>query len=173
MKRFIIVLILVISSLVGSAQITRNVWGLELGKSTRQQVINVLKQKGYTPDTNNPSNSVTIKADNFKFGGGYWTYASFEFHGGKLYEIWFQNNQFENPVNNQDMFDLLKERLDSKYGQFRHSGLNTDESNLCYYDGKTYMWLNIRYFEGVQYISITYTDEKLWEQKMNDDEDEL
>ena len=66
MKRFIIVLILAINSLAGSAQITRNVWGLELGKSTKQQVLNVLKQKGYVPDTNNPSNSVTIKVDNFK-----------------------------------------------------------------------------------------------------------
>ena len=71
------------------------------------------------------------------------------------------------------MFDLLKERLDSKYGQFRYNGLNSDESNLCYYDGKTYLWLSIRYFEGVQYISITYTDKNLWEQKLNDDEDEL
>ena len=173
MKRIFIVLILVINSLVGFAQITRNVWGLELGKSTKQQVINVLKQKGYRPDTNNPSNSVTIKTENFKFGGGYWTYASFGFQDGKLYEIWFQNNHFENPVKNQDMFDLLKERLDSKYGLFRYYEFDKDESNLCYFDGDTYIWLNISYYEGVQYVAIGYTDKKLWEQKLNDDEDEL
>ena len=48
MKKFFLLLTLLITSTFCCAQINRVFWGMTLGQSTKQQVKNVLVRKGYT-----------------------------------------------------------------------------------------------------------------------------
>ena len=174
MRKIFLALLLSLTSLFCSAQITRNIWGLELGKSTKQQVLNVLKLKGFNPTTDDATSTISVKSDNFKYGGGFWTYASFEFYNGRLYEVWFQNNEYEIPIAIFEQFNLIRDRLDKKYSQYRHTETEENSENQRdYFDGKTRFWLNRRYYNSVGYISITYSDDKLLNQKLESEKDEL
>ena len=165
---------LVMSSFVCFAQITRNIWGLELGKSTKQQIINVLKQKGFNPTIDDVTNTISVKAGNFNFGGGLWTYASFMLYEGRLYEVWFQNNEYELPVAIFVQFNKIKEALDKKYGQYRYTSTENDSENeRAYFDGNTRFHLSRRIYNNVGYISITYSDDYLLNKKLNGEQDEL
>ena len=103
MKRIISVLFVLCFSISCFAQISRTFWGLTLGTSTKQQVKNVLVQKGYKITTE-PDGSYSVNPDNVSFGGGYWTYVSFGFVNGKLSTVWFQNNERQCPLALNDLY---------------------------------------------------------------------
>jgi hypothetical protein len=156
-----------------SAQITRSFWGLELGRSTKQNVIDVLKQKGYSPQIDNSDNTVYIITgiwNNFKYGGGFWTYASFEFHNGKLMKVHFQNNEEEIIMDIALMYEDISEKLETKYYRYKKQDIGQPP---YYDDGKTLLSLAYGFHNGIRRISITYYDNTLWEQQHQDEYDEL
>lgn len=148
-KTILIILLLYLIFPCANAQINRNIWGLSLGESTKTQVTNVLRQKGYKYKSN-PDGSISFKANNLQYGGGFWTYVNFNFFNNKLSDIAFQNNENACIENIYSMFIGIKDKLEEKYGNYKSDGLN----DIYYYDSQTFLSLQI--IDG--YISLIYTD---------------
>ncbi len=173
MKRIISVLFVLCFSISCFAQISRTFWGLTLGTSTKQQVKNVLVQKGYKITTE-PDGSYSVNPDNVSFGGGYWTYVSFGFVNGKLSTVWFQNNERQCPLALNDLYDKLKNSLDKKYSNYYYDlPLDNTSQNAVYDDGRTSILLGVRNYNYMRYISISYEDNSLSKKKIQNAEDEL
>lgn len=148
--------------------------GVTLGKSTKQQVKNMLVQKGYKINTE-PDGSYAIETNNLPFGGGYWTYVNFEFVNGRLVGVWFQNNERDSPVNIDNSYEKLRNTLYDKYSQY-YLNLPSDEPNIKYIDfsdGSTFVTLSIRTYDFKRFISLGYEDEKLKSLKLKNEFNEL
>ena len=175
MKRFLIVVLLFFIALDGFSQINRTIWGVTLGKSTKQQVRTVLIEKGYNVDID-PDGSLAVRVYNVVFGGAHWTYISFSFVNGYLSNITFQNNEQQSPVRIENTYEKLKESLNKKYSFYRLSLPGADDDGhvlTCYSDGKTSLVLDLSYFRSRRYISLFYEDEELQLKKRQNAEDEL
>lgn len=172
MKRVIVIMILVFAYTLCNAQITRKFWGLELGKSTEKQVVDVLKQKGFSPEVDKGLNCISVETDNFfNFGGGMWSYVSFSFYEGKLYCVHFQNNEYQVPMGILEMFNNLKERIETKYAKYNIH--DETPQGPAYFDEKTWLWLQIGLNGNVKMITMSYYDDKLWDLVHQKDDDEL
>ena len=172
MRKFFITIVLISTSILCSAQITRNIWGLELGRSNEQQVMTILKQKGFNPEMDKGTNSISIKTEDFfMFGGGYWSYASFSFHNGKLYMVHFHNNEYKIPIGISEMFMDLNTRIEAKYGKYKRSDSTTTEP--VFYDGKTILFFGLGLNGSVNMIYMQYYDENLWEKTHESADNEL
>lgn len=175
MKKIICVCVLFIAILSISchAQINRTFWGLTLGTSNKQQVKNVLVQKGYKITTE-PDGSYSVNPDNISFGGGYWTYVCFSFVNGKLSTVWFQNNERQSPIVLNDFYDKLKISLDNKYLAYLYdSQFDNVSRSADYDDGRTSILLAVSSYSYVRYISLSYTDNSLNKMKKQTEESEL
>lgn len=176
MKKYLLIAILSLASIVSSAQINRTFWGTTLGKSTKNQVRTVLVNRGFYVQTE-PDGSLAVKKNNLQFGGAYWSYVSFSFVNGYLSQIWFQNNELESPVNLDTVYSKVKISLDKKYHQYYFDIPTNDPNNIWsnYSDGKSSILLGVRKDgpSSIKYISLSYKDEYLSNMKSHLDEDEL
>lgn len=96
-------------------QITTNIWGLELAKSNRQQVIDTLTAKGYKVDTEKYNGVVSIENTELTFGPFNWNFAYFRFENDILMDVWFYTNNFDSYNSTLAQYDGIKAKLDSKY----------------------------------------------------------
>jgi hypothetical protein len=174
MKKIMIITILCFTSLVSFAQISRTFWGCTLGKSNKNNVRTVLINRGYRVNTESDG-SYTVKSNNIYFGGVNWSYVSFSFVNGILYDVWFQNNEYESAISPDRVYEKLKLELDEKYGRY-YFYLGTDDGNTNwsnYSDGKTSILLSVRYYNYTKYVSVSYFDEYLRQVKKQKENDEL
>lgn len=173
-KKLLITLLFLHLCNLAYSQITNTIWGLTLGKSTKQQVQLVLMQKGYK-FTKGTGDSYNVKtAESFTFGSGSWNYANFEFVEDRLYKVHFQNNEVESPINVKLMYDKLKLQLDHKYSSYSEKfdskpGLN----GALYFDGNTFLTIAFQWFENHYYVSISYEDRLLFRRKDQLESDEM
>ena len=170
-KSILISIVLVISFFiavpVAQAQINRKIFGLEIGKSTEYQTKRMLKNKGYKYDIM-PDGSYAVSLNNVQYGGGYWTYVDFSFCQGVLYEIYFQNNIVEAPMNIDKMYDLLSNSLNNKYKQYKESSSaysSEIEKSEYFFDRKTVVNLTLFTPGYKKHISLRYTDFSLYNKK--------
>lgn len=167
-------MLLLISSTICCAQINRVFWGVTLGRSTKQQVNNVLFRKGYTVETE-PDGSLCVNVNNVNFGGAYWTYVSFGFVDNKLFQITFQNNEKQSPGKIDDTYNKLKTNLDKKYGSFilRVQPKEGTGKASYYSDTKTLVSLMLNSHHNIRYISLSYDDLDSYDIKNKNENDEL
>jgi len=98
-----------------TVQITTNIWGLELAKSSRQQVIDTLTAKGYKVDTEKYKGIVSVENTELVFGPFTWSNVYFRFEDEILMDVWFYTNNY-NPYNSTlAHYESIKAKLDSKY----------------------------------------------------------
>lgn len=156
------------------AQINKTIWGVTLGKSTKQQVKTMLVNKGYTVRVE-PDGSLYVDVNNISFGGAYWTYIAFSFVDGKLYQVWFQNNEKQSPVKIEEAFKKTKNFLNEKYIHYSVEARPSDtiEEVSDFADGKTYVSLMINRYHYQRYISLSYADLQLDNLKNKRSTDEL
>ena len=174
MKRTIILsLVLVLSFLgmttIAQAQINRNIFNLQLGKSTESQVKNVLKSKGYKYKIM-PDGSIGVITV-LKYGGGLWNYVNFKCHKGILFDVYFQSNDYDAPVNINVMHETISTSLNKKYKQYKDKDISSSETEY-FFDGKTWIIFGVEYSDNQEYIHLRYYDKKLndkYEQSMEDE----
>ena len=174
MKKTLIITILCFTSLLSFAQISRTFWGCTLGKSTKSNVRTVLINRGYRITTEQDG-SYSVTAKNIYFGGVYWSYVSFSFVNGLLYNVCFQNNEYESVVSPKKVYEKLKIALDKKYGKY-YFDLDSDDGNTTwsnYSDGKTNILLSLGDYHYTRYVSVGYYDEYLRQVKKQKENDEL
>lgn len=105
------------ASKIETIQITNNIWGCVLAKSTRQQVIDSLKAKGYNVDTTKYGDIVAVENTVMKFGNFVWNYVYFRFEDDLLMDLWFYTNNFELYNSTLAQYNFIKAKLDTKYAE--------------------------------------------------------
>ena len=160
MKKIISLTLMLIIGLTLNAQINTNIWGLTLGKSTKQQVKSVLKKKGYQCVVT-PQGNYSINLNNTKFGGGYWSYAEFSFHKNILYNIGFLNDANRSVIDVDNMYEKVKQNLMIKYGEYYYSGYEgATPQSIAFFDKKTWIFLDLENSYPYRLV-ITYLNNKI------------
>jgi len=157
MKKVVILTVLVCLSLNISAQIQRTFFGLELGKSTSEQVFESLKDKDAFYETLNGEKSIIVK--NTRFGGYEWDYAIFSFYNNLLTSVLFED--FNNP-NSGDRYDKIIYTIYPKYREYIKKFTPDTQS---YKDDRTILIIN----KEKDNVSMMYSDIELYdEQSVNE-----
>jgi len=170
MKRIISFILLMHLSICCFSQISRTFWGVTLGKSTKQQVRAMLISKKYKVHSE-IDGSLVVYPNNVSFGGAFWTYVGFGFVNGRLQGVLFQNNSEQAPIDVDETYEKLLSSLNNKYGSCIK---DFPSENACIFsDLKTSTSLSRSERQGVNIISLFYTDVELTLKDAQSDEDEL
>ncbi len=155
---------------IAQAQINRNIFNLQLGKSTESQVKNVLKSKGYKYKIM-PDGSIAVSV-NFTYGGVLWNFVNFNCYKGILFDVYFQNNDYDSSININDLHETISTSLNKKYKQYRDKDISSSVTEY-FFDGKTWIILGVNRSGNTNYIHLRYYDKKLNDKYKQSMEDEL
>lgn len=134
--------------------INKHIWGITLGKSTKQDVLNYLDSINLM-HLELENGSVTQVLDGFEFAGVFWDKAYCYFSNNKIYKIRFWHTT--------DSFDSgLMNMLTTKYTLSK----KFDNSNISIKDSCTLIELNYPYSRAVR---LEYTDIKAKDKKLQQD----
>lgn len=134
--------------------INKHIWGITLGKSTKQDVLNYLDSINLM-HLELENGSVTQVLDGFEFAGVFWDKAYCYFSNNKIYKIRFWHTT--------DSFDSgLMNMLTTKYTLSK----KFDSSNISIKDSCTLIELNYPYSRAVR---LEYTDIKAKDKKLQQD----
>lgn len=169
MKKFLIFTILLVCILSANAQIQTELLGLRLGKTTKEQAINILKSKKCNYEWVNQSD---LWADYLWFAGYQWATVGFRFYENKLKMIVFQTNDY----------DYKKEAIIQQYGYLSQKLLNKYSSYLISKQGGKLIFddnhtsLTIEYAphstnkdSRTMFLSLIYLDNNLNNKSYNSD----
>lgn len=147
--------------------INKHIWGITLGKSTKQDVWNYLHSKNMWY-SELEDGSITQVQEEFEFAGIYWDYVNIHFTNNKVYKISFVSRILPNSVDKS--FNKLKNMLADKYTISKNFSSNR---NFSIKDFSTLIELETyrpgRYSELV----FKYTDLKEKEKKLQQDTDSI
>lgn len=134
--------------------INKHIWGITLGKSTKQDVLNYLDSINLM-HLELENGSVTQVLDGFEFAGVFWDKAYCYFSNNKIYKIkfWHTTDSFDS-----NLMDMLtaKYTLSKKF----------NSSNISIKDSCTLIELNYPYSKAVR---LEYTDIKAKNKKLQQD----
>ena len=134
--------------------INKHIWGITLGKSTKQDVLNYLDSINLI-HLELENGSVTQVLDGFEFAGVFWDKAYCYFSNNKIYKIrfWHTTDSFDS-----NLMDMLtaKYTLSKKF----------NSSNISIKDSCTLIELNYPYSKAVR---LEYTDIKAKSKKLQQD----
>lgn len=134
--------------------INKHIWGITLGKSTKQDVLNYLDSINLM-HLELENGSVTQVLDGFEFAGVFWDKAYCYFSNNKIYKIRFWHTT--------DSFDSgLMNMLTTKYTLSK----KFDSSNISIKDSCILIELNYPYSKAVR---LEYTDIKAKNKKLQQD----
>ena len=134
--------------------INKHIWGITLGKSTKQDVLNYLDSINLM-HLELENGSVTQVLDGFEFAGVFWDKAYCYFSNNKIYKIRFWHTT--------DSFDSgLMNMLTTKYTLSK----KIDSSNISIKDSCILIELNYPYSKAVR---LEYTDIKTKNKKLQQD----
>ena len=134
--------------------INKHIWGITLGKSTKQEIFNYLdSMKLMHLELEN--GSVTQVLDGFEFAGVFWDKAYCYFTNNKIYKIrfWHTTDSFDSSLMNM---------LTTKYTLSK----KFNSSNISIKDSCTLIELNYPYSRAVR---LEYTDIKAKNKKLQQD----
>lgn len=136
MKKVCSVILLLILSLSVQAQVQRNFWGLELGRSTKADVKSFLNSRGLEYIQNlGGFDVISVESEEgLSFGGYTWT-PSFQFYNNILFRVTLlQINKGITPsgeyydIDTKFIFYNLRSKLSNKYGNLENP-LNGQSQN--------------------------------------------
>lgn len=140
--------------------INKHIWGITLGKSTKEDVWSYLDSKGLW-HLELENGSITQTQKEFEFIGIYWDYVNYHFTNDKVYKITFVSRMNHRSIRNY--LDKLKGMLAEKYTLSKKFDYYRDEFTLS--DGSTLIEVESNYEE----LIFRYTDLKLKNKKLKQD----
>lgn len=185
MKKFLLTLMLCLMTMAVQSQIQRKFFGLELGKSTYQEVKDYIKiKKWFILKKKNDFMYVTPHEPKYViiFGGVKWNEMVFNFKNGILSLITFTYDEFVgSPIWGENEksaslleFNDLRRRIKDKYHSYlviensrKTAGITQDE--LFYQDGKT----SLQIISSDDKLELTYKDDTKSAEKIEKENDEL
>lgn len=147
--------------------INKHIWGITLGKSTKQDVWNYLHSKNMWY-SELEDGSITQVQEEFEFAGIYWDYVNIHFTNNKVYKISFVSRI---PFNSVDKsFNKLKDMLADKYTISKNFSSNR---NFSIKDSSTLIELETSRRGRYSELVFKYTDLKEKERKLQQDTDSI
>lgn len=136
--------------------INKHIWGITLGKSTKQDIWNYLDSKElWHQELNN--GEVTQVYKNFEFAGVHWNYVNYHFVNNKVYKITFICSVKGSA---KEYFDIIKEMLIAKYTLSKKNN-NESPSNFYIKDSNTLIELELDFHNlYFKYIDLKNKKEK-------------
>ena len=170
MKRQLLLLMLALLCSLGmSAEIQRKFFGLTLGVSTENDVIEYFDGKGIEVTR---ASLTSVEVEDIKFGGYMWSTVVFDFFEDKLASVFFLN-WGDDISSKKERWNDLNEKINEKYKLYYVPDKSSDESKM-YMDNETAFFLrkNVsEYKNGI--LSMVYRDVKMTVDSLQKDEDEL
>jgi hypothetical protein len=177
MKKVILSLLVCLTYFCAFSQINKTIWGVTIGKSTKNQVLTILKNQGF-------KNIGELEDDGFyitdysgegkiRFGGIPWESMHFCFFNGKLYRIdFYRTFNYRDGYSNSFVKNTVISALSKKYSDYYFD--STEENNrkeVWYYDNV----IAINFSEDNNYhdFSLVYYDFDAFKQKQAKENDEF
>lgn len=173
MRKFIIIFFLFIIPLYSFGQIKRNIDGIILGKSTKQEVVNYLKNRKlpYSFKKVGVYNAILCNVPR-SFGGVSWHSTIYIFYNNLVFQVSYSNTDYHLLKKEIDLcFVNLSMALQRKYSQYKIT--SSDRDNIEYKDSHTSIKLNRGYFENHYTLDVDYTDYQLMEKSFMEGDDDL
>lgn len=144
MKKIFFVVFLLCLSLTIHAQIQRNFWGLELGRSTKTDVINLLSSNGLEYNQNLEGlDVISINDDVLSFGGYSWG-GGFLFYHNILFRVTlmrihlgFSSSGESYEIDTKYIFNDLKSKLNKKYNNLENPLIGQSQNHYVRRDNQT------------------------------------
>ena len=177
MKKNICILLLSILPLISFGQIRRNLDGVTLGKTTKQEVVDYFRNKGipYSFSKIGTYNAVSSK-DGRAFGGVSWQFNDYVLYNNIVFQVIYTKMSGSGLTITKEEIDLefnsLFLSLKRKYGSyFKSSKSNKDTKEFS--DSSVSISLRRGYYQGHYMFSIEYTDRNLMEKSFMKNYDDL
>ena len=174
MKRVISLTLMLVAALTIYAQINTNIWGLTVGKSTKQQVKNVLRNKGYSVEVLYDGTIAIAPKSGVYFGGQLWERTYFAFYKNTLSQVAFQTDNESSFNNVYSVFYVLSNKLKEKYG--RYYKFSEEDKYFYFDDGNNTVSISIYNSDvssSIIYVSLSYYNNILDSKRTQSETDEL
>ena len=153
MKHILLTLFLFLSLCV-NAQIQRTFFGMTLGEATKQEVKEMLLDKGVSVEDYDSDNLAT---KDLKFGGEKWSNVVFKFYNGKFYSVVFgMQLSSANESSIKESISRVISILKKKYQEFL---MKEEENDVIFFDKKTMAaaaYIDVA--AGVKVYGLNYSD---------------
>lgn len=177
MKKSLCIFLLSTFSLLSLGQIKRNIDGIILGKSTKQEVVNYFNKKGIPYKFNNIGtyNAVSSK-DGRAFGGVSWQFNDYVLYNNVVFRVEYSKMSGQGLTITSEEIDLEFEdlflALKRKYGSYFKSS-KSDKDTKVFSDSSVSITLSRGLYQDHYMFSIDYTDIKLIEKSFMEQYNEL
>lgn len=174
-RLFFIICLLSISIFVSAQKVQSHFFGYGFG-SMMYHMERAMNQNGYY---NDKENNERLHAQNVNFGGKTWSFVDFYYYRNQLYGVCFSES-YNTKSEALSTFNMLKGKLKKKYEGIYWDTKPNDLGikELIADDNIRSMFLNIHYGrskggEMYYYVDLCYYENDLWEDSMNESDNEL
>ncbi len=173
MKNKICILLISLLPLISLGQIKRNIDGIVLGKTNKQEVVNYLKNKRIPYSFRKVGVYDAIICNKERaFAGISWSSTIYTFYKNKVFRISYSNSDFDMTKEEMDLcFENLSMSLQRKYSQFKKN--DSDRDIIEYQDSNVGITLSREYLQSHFMIGIDYTDLFLIGIAFSEEDDDL
>ena len=176
MKKVIILLVLIFTTLSVGAQIKRNFDGIILGKTTKKEVKSYLSKKSHYCEEKEDGNAI-LSENETSFGGVLWDGTYYRFYKDTLYRITYNKIVESKEKELRAKYKELREAFYKKYVKRTPKDNSNDfapETKIR--DKSTLILLSMRHHKDepyIMYLKLSYIDTKLESKVKKKNVDEL
>jgi hypothetical protein len=155
--------------LESNANINKHIWGITLGISTKQEVIDYLDSKGFSYKEFQEG-KVLQAVNDFEFVGVYWKCINYYFTDDKVYKVKFMTREEYDII--KTSYLKLKDMLSEKYTKSKKFDLKYDYNKFSIKGIHAMVELESQdYDQGLEQLNLIYTDldtqKKKYKQDLN------
>ena len=176
MKKVIILLVLIFTTLSVGAQIKRNFDGIILGKTTKKEVKSYLSKKSHYCEEKEDGNAI-LSENETSFGGVLWDGTYYRFYKDTLYRITYNKIVKGKEKELRAKYKELREAFYKKYVKRTPKDNSNDYSpETKIKDKSTFIKLSIMKHSrrpGIKYLKLSYVDTNLENKVKKQNVDEL
>lgn len=156
--------------------IRRIVDGITLGKTTKQEVISILKKKGMKYSLQNINGIPIIEIDEYNtFGGNSWQHIFYYLYNNIVFQIDF-SKEIKNGGDKTSIdleYSNIEMSLIKKYGEYREKGSSDQDYYTTVFNDKlTEVRMAKGNYQGYYHFSLSYCDlelyKKVYDERVND-----
>lgn len=155
------------------AQIQRNFDGIVLGKATKNEIVNYLRQKNIYPEEKYGGRTIFADGD-VSFGGVIWNGTIYNLYNGVLFQIRYFKASRRNKQEIDEIYYRLRNRLLKKYTKQKLPPSNAVIPDRLFLNGKnTTAEISRMDEKRFRIVRLMYTDVELAKKAKKKDNDEL
>ena len=176
MKRLTFLFVVCFTCLCSFSQINTTIWNVTINKSKKQQVINMLHNKGFKDIGKLDYDDVLYVYDDsmlgkIRFGGISWQSAQFHFFNSILYRIEFHRPVYYNDgQTNESIRKTVKDALAQKYSLYYWDEVNEYRDYQIWYNDNV---LLLGFTEDDDVFTLVYCDNSTFDKMQSKNNNEF